>query len=228
MHTTRTHSVEDRIVNIAQSHVRPIVRGKAGKCVEFGAKISISHQKEGYVSLDTLSWNAYIESTDLPAQIETYKKRFGYYPLSVHADTIYRTRANRSYCKERDIRLSGKPLGRPKKQTAQNAAQLKAEKIQQRQDECDRIPVEGKFGNCKRKGSLGRIMAELAHTSESVIHVGIIVLNLEKRLRAVLLWLYQESLACYRCTLSFLAVLLLSLGAWKGNLQIKIDASELA
>ena len=75
---------------------------------------------------------------------------------------------------------------------------------------------------------LGRIMAKLAHTSESVIHVGIIVLNLEKRLRAVLLWLYQESLACYRSTLSVLAVLLQSSGAWKVNLQIKIDASELA
>ncbi|HBR93383.1 MAG TPA: hypothetical protein DEA90_04380 [Opitutae bacterium] len=54
----------------------------------------------------------------MPAQIETYKKRFGYYPLSVHADTIYRTRASRKYCKERNIRLSGKPLGRPKKPTA--------------------------------------------------------------------------------------------------------------
>jgi hypothetical protein len=113
MHTTRTHSLEDRTVNIAQPQVRSIVRGKAGKRVEFGAKISISHQQHAYVSLDVLSWDAYNESADLPSQIETYKKRFGYYPLSVHADTIYRTRANRNYCKERKIRLSGKPLGRP-------------------------------------------------------------------------------------------------------------------
>ncbi|MBT64152.1 MAG: hypothetical protein CML13_13170, partial [Puniceicoccaceae bacterium] len=108
-----------------------------------------------------------------------------------------------------NIRLSGKPLGGPKKQTTQNAAQLKAEKVQQRQDECDRIPVEGKFGNCKRKGSLGRIMAKLAHTSESVIHVGIIVLNLGKRLRTVLFWLYQELLACQRRALAFFVVSLL-------------------
>jgi len=108
-----------------------------------------------------------------------------------------------------NIRLSGKPLGGPKKQTTQNAAQLKAEKVQQRQNECDRIPVEGKFGNCKRKGSLGRIMAKLAHTSESVIHVGIIVLNLGKRLRTVLFWLYQELLACQRRALAFFVVSLL-------------------
>lgn len=51
------------------------------------------------------------------------------------------------------------------------------------------IPVEGKFGNLKRKGTLERIMAKLAHTSESVIHVGLIVLNLDQWLRAVLFWL---------------------------------------
>lgn len=187
MHTQRVHTVSDRIVSISQPHVRPIVRGKAGKRVEFGAKVSISHQSEGYASLDTLSWDAYNESSDLPGQIEAYKKRFGYYPESVHADTIYRNRDNRKYCKDLGIRMSGKPLGRPKKETAENKAELKAEKLRQRQDEVDRIPVEGKFGNCKRKGTLGRIMAKLAHTSESVIHVGIVVLNLDKWLAELLL-----------------------------------------
>ena len=73
-----TRSVADRIVSISQPHVSPIVRGKAGKRVEFGAKVSISHQAEGYVSVDTLSWDAYNESADLPGQIESYKERFGY------------------------------------------------------------------------------------------------------------------------------------------------------
>ena len=142
--------------------------------------------------MDKLSWDAYNESADLPAQIETYKERFGYYPSSVHADTIYRTRENRKYCKDRGIRLSGKPLGRPKKPTAENVEALKEQKRLERQDELDRIPVEGKFGNNKRKGTLGRIMAKLAHTSEGVIHVGIIVLNLDKWLAELLLRLLQQ------------------------------------
>lgn len=41
----------DRIVSINQPHIRPIVRGKAGKPVEFGAKISASCV-DGYVFLD--------------------------------------------------------------------------------------------------------------------------------------------------------------------------------
>jgi IS5 family transposase len=190
MHEERSHRIADRIVSISQPHVRPIVRGKAGKKVEFGAKVSISHLKDGYVVIDHLNWDAYNEGGDLIGQIESYKDRFGCYPASVHADTIYRTRENRRYCKERDIRLSGKALGRPKKETAENKEQLKAERHRTRQDEKDRIPVEGAFGNLKRKGTLDRIMAKLAHTSESVIHVAIIVLNLNKWLREELFGLY--------------------------------------
>ena len=39
MYDNRTHSVPHRIVSVSQPFVRPIVRGKAGKPVEFGAKL---------------------------------------------------------------------------------------------------------------------------------------------------------------------------------------------
>ena len=134
---------------------------------------------------------------DLIGQVEGYKKRFGHYPASVHADTIYRTRENRKYCKEHGIRITGNPLGRPRKETGENKKQLKAERKQRRQDEVDRIPVEGKFGEAKRKGTLDRIMAKLAHTSESVIHVGVIVLNLDKWLRELVFWLKTSVAAAH-------------------------------
>jgi hypothetical protein len=59
-------SIEDRIVSLSQPHIRPIVRGKAGKSVEFGAKISASCF-EGYVFLDRMSWDSFNESGDLKA-----------------------------------------------------------------------------------------------------------------------------------------------------------------
>ena len=117
-----------------------------------------------------------------------------YYPASVHVDQIYRTRANRSYCKAKGIPLSCKPLGRPKKATAENQSELRASRKQCYQDEVARIPIEGKFGNSKRKGTLNRIMAKLSTTSESVIHVGLIVLNLQTWLRKTLICLYVKSL----------------------------------
>jgi hypothetical protein len=105
-------SIEDRIVSLSQPHIRPIVRGKAGKSVEFGAKISASCF-EGYLFLDRMSWDNFNESGDLKAQVEAYYSFTGYYPESVHADRIYRTKENRAWCKEKGIRISGSPLGRP-------------------------------------------------------------------------------------------------------------------
>ena len=56
--------IAERIVSLSQPHIRPIVRGKAGKNTEFGAKISASCF-EGYVFLDRISWNNFNESGDL-------------------------------------------------------------------------------------------------------------------------------------------------------------------
>jgi len=189
MYESRSHRILDRIVSISQPHLRPIVRGKAKNNVEFGAKVSVS-LVDGFSFVDRISWDNYNESCDLIDQIKSYHKRFGYYPESVHADKIYRTLDNRRFCKTRGIRLSGPPLGRPRKVTEANAEQLKQAKQQHRQDELDRIAIEGKFGQGKRRFSLARVMAKLALTSEVVIMVSFMVMNLEKILSAGLyFWL---------------------------------------
>lgn len=188
MYQNKCHRIENRIVSLYQPHVRPIVRGKAHAPVEFGAKVSIS-LVDGFSFVDVLSWDAYNESGDLEGQIESYRARYGFYPESAHADKIYRTRDNRRYCKEHGIRLSGPALGRPKQLTESNKEELQAIKRQQRQDEIDRIAVEGKFGQGKRRFTLNRIMAKLAETSEAVIMVSFIVMNLEKILSSILLCL---------------------------------------
>lgn len=185
MHQTRSHSIKDRIVSISQPHIRPIVRGKAKAKTEFGAKLSAS-LVDGFVYVDRISFDAYNEGEDLPVQVERYLARYGHYPESVHADKIYGTRANRSYCKELGIRLSGPRLGRPRKQTEENREELRAEKRQLRQDEIDRIPVEGKFGQGKRRFGLGLVKTKLSETTRSAISLSFIVMNLEKWLKAIL------------------------------------------
>jgi len=193
MFENRCHRISGRIVSISQPHVRPIVRGKASAPVEFGAKISAS-VVDGAVFLDRLDWAPYNESGDLIAQVNSYKNRFGCYPESVHCDTIYRTRGNRAFCKKHSIRMSGPPLGRPPKKTPENTQELRDKKRQQQQDERDRIPVEGKFGQGKRRFGLDLIMAKLANTSETAIAITFIVMNLEKWLKK----LFFALLSCLR------------------------------
>lgn len=179
MYSNNSRKVADRIVSVSQPHVRPIVRGKAGKSVEFGAKISLS-LSDGFSFIDNLSWDSFNESTDLIPQIKKYKVRSGYYPASVHADKIYQNRENRKFCKKNGIRITGKPLGRPQKVTDSNKEKLEEEKRQRYQDDIDRIAIEGRFGVGKRRYGLGLIKTKLKETSETAIHLSVLVLNLEK------------------------------------------------
>ncbi len=179
MYENESNRIDDRIVNISQPHIRPIVRGKAGKPVEFGAKLSVSCFDE-YVFLDHLSWDNFNESGDLKDQIEAYKNFTGYYPSSVHVDKIYRTRANRDWCQERGIRLSGSPLGRKPKNVSKEARK------QAQEDECFRNTIEGKFGQAKRRFGLNLVMTKLSTTSETSIAITFLVVNLSKLLRQFL------------------------------------------
>ena len=118
---------------------------------------------DGYIFLDRLSWENYNESGDLKSQVEKYKQRYGYDPESVHVDQIYRTRENLKWCKERGIRVSGPPLGRPKKNVSLQ------EKKQAQEDERYRSRIEGKLGQAKRRFGLNRVMTKLQSTSETSI-----------------------------------------------------------
>jgi hypothetical protein len=84
----------------------------------------------------------------LKTQVEAYYRFTGYDPESVHADRIYRTRKNRAWCKEKRIRLSGPPLGRPPANVS------KSKKRQALEDERIRNAIEGKFGTCGNEDSV--------------------------------------------------------------------------
>ena len=176
MFDKRENSHPDRIVSLRQPHIRPIVRGKAGKDTEFEVKLSCSLVGD-YVYLDHLDWNAFNESRDLLVQVEKYHTRFGFYPEKVLVDQIYGTRENRGKLKELGIRYCGKPLGRPPKQTA-------SEKRAFRRELSIRSRIEGKFGEGKRKYQLDCVKAKTRETSESWIAMAFFVMNLSAWLRA--------------------------------------------
>ena len=140
-----------------------------------------------YVFLDRISWENFNESGDLQGQVEKFKQTYGCYPSSVHADKIYRSKANKDWCKERGIRLSGIGLGRPPKNISEE------EKRQTRIDEAFRNRIEGKFGQAKRKFSLDLVKTKLKETSETAIAITFLVVNLSQLLRQFLLPLLSFS-----------------------------------
>lgn len=159
--------------------------------VEFGAKLAIS-VVDGMAYLEKLSWDNFAEAMTLIEAIESYYQRHGFYPESVHVDKIYRTRENISYCKGRRIRLSGPRLGRPPKEPD------KALKKLARQDERDRVPIEGKFGEGKRRYGLNLIKEKLKQTSETTIIINLIVMNLARGYRDLFVFFSKSILRSIR------------------------------
>jgi len=174
-----SNSVEGRIVNLRQPHVRPIVRGKARTPVEFGQKLAFS-VVDGFTFIDRWDFDNFNEGTVLIEHAELYRERFGVFPKSILADTIYRNRENRQFCKVNGIRLSGPKLGRPK------ASEVEAEKEQAYRDSCDRNMVESRNGIAKRRFGLDLIMARLEHTAFTEAALNVLVMNCALVLRVLL------------------------------------------
>ena len=178
MYKNKSRRCDDRIVSISQPHVRPIIRGKLNKAVEFGPKLSVSLTGDGIACVDELRWDAFHEAKDLISQVEAYKDRHDHYPEKVLADPLYGTRENRQYLKALGIHYAGKPLGRPRKVTEENKEQLKHEKQQRHADYVQRIPIEGKFGQGKNGYGLDKIRAKTPDTSFAWINSIFFVMNL--------------------------------------------------
>ncbi len=166
---------EDRIVSVHQPYVRPIVRGKSKTPVEFGPKLGLSLDN-GYTRINTFSWDAYHEGKgDFKKSVEAYRTFHGYYPELVQVNAIYTTKENRKWAKERNIRLTAKPLGRPKQEKETAYVRRKRKK-----EYAERNHIEGKIGQGKNGYGMNRIRTKLRPTAESWISCIVFVMNLVK------------------------------------------------
>jgi transposase, IS5 family len=191
---------EHRIVSIDQPHVRAIPRGKAGKCIEFGAKVALS-VVNGTNRIHKISWDAYNDGIDLIGQVEAFKKQYHRYPKLVLADKIYMTRANRDYLKTHNIEHRGEPLGRRKKDSnGNNKPHFNPVQIKEGNQ---RNHVEGQFGTAKDAYGLNRVRAKTQATSESWIANIFFVMNIVRLLKMASkaliknLWAHSENCFFY-------------------------------
>ena len=172
MYDEKSNHCADRIVSIDQPWVRPIVRGKSGKKVEFGTKMGVVHA-DGFAKAETLSWDAYNESADLIPHVEAYKKLRGHYPELVQVDKIYGTNKNRKWCQERGIRMTVSKKGKKPELS-------KYQKRKNREEFNERNQVEGKFGQAKQGYGMNNIKAKLKGTSHSWIGAILFITNIIK------------------------------------------------
>jgi hypothetical protein len=162
--------VKNVIVSIDKSYIRPIVRGKENKRVEFGAKVN-TVQVDGINFIEKLSFDAFNEGIRLPECINKHQQLLHRRVTHLAADRIYATNYNRSYCAKRNITTSFIRKGRAGcyEQQRQQISQLLNKERSTR--------LEGSFGTEKQHYGLSKIYARTKSTEILWIFFGIHTAN---------------------------------------------------
>jgi len=143
--------VPQRIVSLHKPYVRPIVRGKETKPVEFGVKVNFL-QVDGINFLEHLSYENFNEGTRLKSTIDLQTRYFGAC-YQMGADAIYATNENRRYCTEHHIATSFVPKGKEGRYQEQKATMRSVLATVRA------TVLEGSFGNEKNHYGLDQIKA---------------------------------------------------------------------
>ena len=162
--------VNDRIVSIDRHYVRPIVRGKETKSVEFGAKVN-NIQIDGISFIEHISFKAFNEGIRLKNCIRMQQKLMKVRVTCAAGDSIYANNANRKYCTKYGISTSFVRKGRAAKDEHMRKV-LRGELSRERA-----IRLEGSFGTQKQHYSLSRIKARNMKTEILWIFFGIHTAN---------------------------------------------------
>ncbi len=165
-------SIKNRIVSLAKPYLRPIVRGKETRRVEFGKKVH-KMMVGGIGFIEHWDFNAFHEGNRTIKTIGKHRKYFG---TCQHfgGDQIYATNKNRKYCTENGIFTGFRKKGRPGKQEDQ-ARQLRSLIAKERA-----TVLEGSFGNDKNHYGLAKVKARKEHTENAWIFFGIMTANAMK------------------------------------------------
>jgi hypothetical protein len=162
--------VNDRIVSIDRHYIRPIVRGKETKSVEFGAKVN-NIQIDGISFIEHISFKAFNEGIRLKDCIRMQQKLMNVRVRCAAGDSIYANNANRRFCTKYGISTSFVRKGRAAKDEPLRKV-LRSELSKERATR-----LEGSFGTQKQHYSLARIKARNRKTEILWIFFGIHTAN---------------------------------------------------
>ena len=164
-------SIPERIVSVSKPYVRPIVRGKEVKNVEFGAKCN-NILVDGVSFIEKLSFNAFNEGTRLEHCIKMHKRLFKVDAKNIGGDTGYAGTSNRDLSKELGIQTSFIKCGRP------SSEKKERDFVRQELARVRATAMEGSFGTQKEHYAMRRIKARKKKTEILYIFFGIHTANL--------------------------------------------------
>lgn len=170
--------VSNRVVSVDKPYIRPIVRGKETKSVEFGAKCN-NIQIDGISFIEHISFNAFNEGIRLKQSVFKHQRLMKTRVRALAADAIYGTNENRRFCTRNNIHTSFVRKGKAAKDE-------KERKLLRKVLSCERATrLEGSFGTQKLHYSLLKIRARKQATELLWIFFGIHTANAVKMIEKI-------------------------------------------
>ncbi len=159
--------IKNRIVSVSKDYLRPIVRGKEVKPVEFGAKVN-KLQIDGLIFIEHISFDAFNEGTHLISSVYTAQRLTHKRLHIIGADAIYATNKNRNFVTKHHIKTGFKRKGKKPKEG------YKEEKAIKRLITKELVTkLEGSFGVEKEYYHLRKVKAKTEATEILWIVFGI-------------------------------------------------------
>ncbi|ANO48923.1 transposase [Flavobacterium columnare] len=163
-------SLPNRIVSISKSYIRPIVRGKEIKQVEFGAKVN-KIQIDGINFIQHIQYRAFNEGTRLQSSVFCAQNLTKTKVKILGADAIYATNKNRTFTTTNTIQTDFVRKGKAGKNEEQRkilAQHIKKERATR---------LGGSFGKEKEHYHLKKIKAKTQKSEILWIFFGIHTAN---------------------------------------------------
>lgn len=157
---------KNRIISLHKEYLRPIVRGKEIKMVEFGAKVN-KIQIDGISFIEHISFDAFNEGIRFKNSIHKAQSLTHRKVKVAGADAIYATNANRRFSTSQNIRTDFKPKG-PKSKDYKQQKKLQSLITKERASR-----LEGSFGKDKEHYHLRKVKARIKSTEILWIFFGI-------------------------------------------------------
>lgn len=160
--------IPNRIVSLYKPYIRPIIRGKENRPIEFGMKVH-KLQVGGISIIEHGSYEAFNEYKRLKISIIKHKISFGSCTY-IAADRIYATNENRKYTTQKNIQTNfvRKGIGKDDKATKQIKALLNKERATR---------LEGSFGNEKEHYLLNKNKARSPGNEQVWLFFGVHTAN---------------------------------------------------
>lgn len=165
--------IEDRLVSIHDPQARPIAKGKSGKRVQFGRKLLITANGQGFITSHRIYQGNPNDMTLYQAGVEDHNRNVGQKAKEVATDRGFYSPGNEEYSTKEGIKVAMPKIGKKNKERAAYEKKPWFKRLQR-----FRAGTEAIISNANRRSGLCRPLTRGTKSTSCSISWSILSYNL--------------------------------------------------